>query len=62
MVLTGPDVPGAVSASLMPGVIAEPLVMANDDDAAFLATHEGRAAIVTAYERAILQFFQEPAT
>lgn len=60
MVMTGPDVAGKYVASTMPGALTEPLVMANDADAVFLASTEGQNAIVTAYERAILRFFDLP--
>ena len=57
MVITGPAVPGYVTPSTMPGVIGEPAVITNDQDANFVASQKGRDAIVTAYERAILSFF-----
>lgn len=58
-VLTGPAVEGKVDPSRMPGAIVETLFLTNDGDAAILASSEGRDAIVTAYEIAILQYFQE---
>jgi len=58
-VLTGPAVEGKVDPSQMPGAIVETLFLTNDSDAAILGSPEGRDAIVTAYEIAILQYFQE---
>jgi N-acetylmuramoyl-L-alanine amidase len=58
LVLTGPSVPGKIEASQMPGVIAETLFLSNEDDAAYLQTPEGHEAIVTAYESAILDYFE----
>ena len=57
-ILTGPEVPGVVTASKMPGAIVEALFVSNDGDAAVLSTPEGRSAIVTAYENAIVEFFE----
>lgn len=57
-IMTGPDVPGVVTASKMPGAIVEALFVSNDDDAAVLSTPEGRNAIVTAYENAIVEYFE----
>lgn len=57
-ILTGPEVPGVVTASEMPGAIVEALFVSNDVDAAVLSTPEGRSAIVTAYENAIVEYFE----
>lgn len=60
-IMIGPAIPGPVgqiTPSAMPGVIAEPVFLSNDDDAAFLAEPKNQAVIVDAYERAILQYFQ----
>jgi N-acetylmuramoyl-L-alanine amidase len=57
-IMTGPEVPGVVTASKMPGAIVEALFVSNDGDAAVLSTPEGRNAIVTAYENAIVEFFE----
>ena len=57
-IMTGPDVPGVVTASKMPGAIVESLFISNDGDAAVLASPEGRNAIVTAYENAIVEYFE----
>jgi N-acetylmuramoyl-L-alanine amidase len=57
-IMTGPAVPGVVVPSKMPGAIVEALFVSNDGDAAILSTPEGRAAIVTAYENAIVEYFE----
>ena len=57
-IMTGPEVPGVVTASKMPGAIVEALFVSNDGDAAVLSTLEGRNAIVTAYENAIVEYFE----
>lgn len=57
-IITGPAVPGAVDPSRMPGAIVEVLFVSNDQDAAVLASPEGRNAIVTAYENAIVEYFE----
>ncbi len=56
-VITGPDQPGAINASQMPGTIVESLFVSNDSDAAILASEEGRAAIVRAYVNGIVAYF-----
>jgi N-acetylmuramoyl-L-alanine amidase len=57
-IMTGPEVPGVVTASKMPGAIVEALFVSNDGDAAVLSVSEGRNAIVTAYENAIVEYFE----
>jgi N-acetylmuramoyl-L-alanine amidase len=57
-IMTGPDVPGVVVGSKMPGAIVEALFVSNDEDATVLASPEGRNAIVTAYENAIVEYFE----
>ncbi|MGH2617803.1 MAG: N-acetylmuramoyl-L-alanine amidase family protein [Thermomicrobiales bacterium] len=57
-IMTGPEVPGFVLPSKMPGAIVEALFVSNDGDAAVLSTAEGRDAIVTAYENAIVEYFE----
>jgi N-acetylmuramoyl-L-alanine amidase len=56
-VITGPAQPGQIVPSAMPGAIVEVLFISNDQDAAFLASAVGRNAIVTAYEHAIVRYF-----
>ncbi len=57
-IITGPAIPDVIDPSKMPGAIVEALFVSNDGDAAVLATPEGRAAIVTAYENAIVEYFE----
>ena len=57
-IMTGPEVPGVVTASKMPGAIVEALFVSNDGDATVLSMPDGRNAIVTAYENAIVEFFE----
>ena len=56
-VITGPAQPGQIVPSAMPGAIVEVLFISNDQDAAFLVSAVGRNAIVTAYEQAIVRYF-----
>ena len=56
-VITGPDQPGQIVASAMPGAIIETLFVSNDQDAAILASETGRAAIVTAYANGVADYF-----
>lgn len=58
-VITGPEQPGQIVPSAMPGAIVEVLFISNDQDAAFLASPEGRKAIVTAYENAVVRYFDK---
>jgi N-acetylmuramoyl-L-alanine amidase len=57
-IITGPEIPDVIVPSKMPGAIVEALFVSNEVDAAVLATPEGRAAIVTAYENAIVEYFE----
>jgi N-acetylmuramoyl-L-alanine amidase len=57
-IMTGPEVPGVVTPSAMPGAIVEALFISNDGDAAVLASPQGQQAIVTAYENAIAEYFE----
>src|SRR5215212_2617414 len=57
-IMTGPEVPGVVTPSVMPGAIVEALFISNDGDAAVLASAEGEQAIVTAYENAVVEYFE----
>ena len=43
----------------MPGAIVETLFLSNDQDAAFLASDEGQAAIVRAYANAVAKYFDK---
>jgi hypothetical protein len=58
-IITGPEVPGVVTPSGMPGAIIEPLFLSNDGDAAVAARAEGKHAIVAACEHAIVEYFEQ---
>ena len=58
-IITGPAVPGVVVPSKMPGAIVEALFVSNEVDSWVLSTPEGRNAIVTAYENAIVEYFEQ---
>jgi N-acetylmuramoyl-L-alanine amidase len=55
--LTGPERPGKLIPSQMPGAVVEGLFLSNDDDAAFIVTDAAEEAILNAYERAITEYF-----
>lgn len=58
--LTGPALPGIYpEPSQMPGAIVEALFLSYDDDWAFLQTEAALPAIITAYENAIVRYFEE---
>jgi N-acetylmuramoyl-L-alanine amidase len=59
MLITGPELPGRLTPSQMPGVIVEGLFITNPDDAAFLVSDGGISAIVTGYENAVIAYFNE---
>jgi N-acetylmuramoyl-L-alanine amidase len=58
-VITGPEIPGVIVPSKMPGAIVEALFVSNANDAAVLSSPDGENAIVTAYENAIVEYFEE---
>jgi N-acetylmuramoyl-L-alanine amidase len=58
-VITGPAIPGVITPSAMPGAIVESLFVSNPGDAAVLTSPEGENAIVTAYENAIVEYFED---
>jgi N-acetylmuramoyl-L-alanine amidase len=57
-IITGPEIPGVITPSKMPGAILESLFVSNPGDAAVLTSPEGENAIVTAYENAIVEYFE----
>jgi N-acetylmuramoyl-L-alanine amidase len=57
--ITGPEIKGIIVPSKMPGAIVEALFMTNPGDAAVLESPQGEQAIVTAYENAIVEYFEE---
>ena len=58
-IITGPQIPGVITPSEMPGAILESLFISNPGDAAVLTSAEGENAIVTAYENAIVEYFED---
>jgi N-acetylmuramoyl-L-alanine amidase len=58
-VMLGPMQDGVREPSAMPGAIVEALFISHDGDANFLSRPEGAEAIVTAYEQAIIRYFQQ---
>lgn len=58
-IMLGPEAPGVIVPSAMPGAIVEALFVSNGNDAAVLTTPSGRNSIVNAYEEAIVQYFAE---
>lgn len=55
--VTGPERPGKLLPSEMPGAVIEGLFLSNEDDAAFIVTNEAEEAILNAYEKAITDYF-----
>lgn len=58
-IITGPAIPGVITPSAMPGAIVESLFVSNPGDAAVLTSPEGENAIVTAYENAVVEYFDD---
>ncbi len=58
-IITGPAIPGVITPSSMPGAIVESLFVSNPGDAAVLTSPDGENAIVTAYENAIVEYFED---
>lgn len=58
-IITGPAIPGVIVPSKMPGAIVEALFVSNAGDAAVLSSPEGENAIVSAYENAIVEYFED---
>jgi N-acetylmuramoyl-L-alanine amidase len=56
-VVTGPERPGELVPSEMPGAVIEGLFLSNDEDASFITSENADEAIVGAYERAITRYF-----
>lgn len=57
--VTGPTKERRPTASAMPGAVVEALFLSNDEDAAFVMSGAAEDAIVGAYERAIVRYFEE---
>lgn len=56
-VVTGPERPGELVPSEMPGAVIEGLFLSNDEDAAFIQTEIADEKLVGAYEQAINRYF-----
>jgi N-acetylmuramoyl-L-alanine amidase len=56
-VVTGPERPGELVPSEMPGAVVEGLFLSNDEDAAFIESDTAAETIVGAYEQAITRYF-----
>jgi N-acetylmuramoyl-L-alanine amidase len=55
--VTGPERPGKLVPSNMPGAVVEGLFLSNEDDAAFIESDKAEETIVGAYDAAIKQYF-----
>ncbi|MBA2595899.1 MAG: N-acetylmuramoyl-L-alanine amidase [Chloroflexia bacterium] len=56
-VVTGPERPGELIPSEMPGAVIEGLFLSNADDAAFIQSDQAEDSLVGAYEEAITTYF-----
>jgi N-acetylmuramoyl-L-alanine amidase len=56
-VVTGPERPGELVPSEMPGAVVEGLFLSNDEDAAFIESDTAAETIVGGYEQAITRYF-----
>ena len=56
-VVTGPERPGELVPSEMPGAVIEGLFLSNDEDAAFIQSDIADETLVGAYEEAITRYF-----
>ena len=57
--VTGPERPGKLVPSAMPGAVVEGLFLSNEEDAAFIQSPIATETIVGAYERAIGRYLEE---
>jgi N-acetylmuramoyl-L-alanine amidase len=57
-VVTGPERPGKLVPSAMPGAVVEGLFLSNAADAAFMQTDGAADTLVSAYESAIIRYFE----
>ena len=55
--VTGPERPGKLIPSNMPGAVIEGIFLSNDADAAFISSDQAEDVLVGAYERAIKEYF-----
>ena len=56
-VVTGPERPGELVPSEMPGAVIEGLFLSNDDDAEFIQSDIADETLIGAYEQAITRYF-----
>src|SRR5918993_3036095 len=56
-VVTGPERPGELVPSEMPGAVIEGLFLSNDKDAAFIESERADETLVGAYEQAVTRYF-----
>jgi hypothetical protein len=56
-VVTGPERPGELVPSEMPGAVIEGLFLSNDEDAEFIQSEIADETLVGAYEQAITRYF-----
>ena len=56
-VVTGPERPGELIPSEMPGAVIEGLFLSNEEDAAFIQSDVAEETLVGAYEEAITRYF-----
>jgi N-acetylmuramoyl-L-alanine amidase len=56
-VVTGPERPGELVPSEMPGAVIEGLFLSNDEDAAFIQSDIADETLIGAYEEAITRYF-----
>jgi N-acetylmuramoyl-L-alanine amidase len=56
-VVTGPERPGELVPSEMPGAVIEGLFLSNDEDAEFIQSENADETLVGAYEQAITRYF-----
>ncbi len=56
-VITGPERPGELIPSEMPGVVVEGLFLTNAEDAAFMQSDQAEQTLIGAYEEAITAYF-----
>jgi hypothetical protein len=56
-VVTGPERPGELVPSEMPGAVIEGLFLSNDEDATFIQSDIADETLVGAYEQAITRYF-----
>ncbi len=56
--MTGPERPGKLTPSEMPGAVVEGLFLSNEEDAAFIQSDIAAETIIGAYEEAINAYYR----